>query len=128
MPGCIVYTMGEPPWRKSFDANEPFVYKYYSPQWEEIEPPYMHIRYDQTPELWQDHTIETPIGLEKLLEAATVLGRELGTWYRIDFYMLDGEPIFGEFCWYPSAGLCYSEEGSKYLGKLWEEHLGFDTP
>ncbi len=55
-----------------------------------------------------------------MLEAAEQLAR--GTdFLRVDFYEVDGQPLFGEFCLYPGSGLdpLAADWIDFELGSLW---------
>lgn len=41
---------------------------------------------------------------------------------RIDFYLNNNEPVFGEVTPNPCAGTCFTNEGKKYLNDLCKKH------
>lgn len=62
-------------------------------------------------------TIEKPEGFEKLIPLVERIANNI-PFIRVDFYIVDGHPYFGEIAFYPSAGLA---EFSPYE---WEERIG----
>jgi len=73
------------------------------------------------------YTSPKPSGLQELLNAAEILGKAYGTFVRIDFYMQEDQPVFGEFSWYPGSGKVFTSEAEGLLGDLWIKHLGPDV-
>jgi hypothetical protein len=73
----------------------------------------LHVRHFMTPD-WQllpvasghpdPYPAARPAGLDALLDAATRLSAGLD-FVRVDFYLIEGEVIFGEFTAYPGGGL-----------------------
>ena len=61
-----------------------------------------------------------PVSLPAMLDAAEALGAGYD-FLRIDFYEVDGQPLFGEFCLYPGSGFDRFAEDwiDLALGKLW---------
>jgi len=66
--------------------------------------------------------VPPPRSLEKMLWAAERLCVGL-SFVRVDFYEIDGNPMFGEMTFYPSAGLGVFRPDSydKFFGSLWSE-------
>lgn len=64
--------------------------------------------------------LAAPVSLPVMLEAAERLGAG-HDFLRVDFYEVDGKPLFGEFCLYPGSGLDPFDplELDAYLGGLW---------
>ena len=61
-----------------------------------------------------------PQSLDAMLKAAERLGHG-HDFLRVDFYELDGKPLFGEFCLYPGSGLDRFDPPSldEWLGAQW---------
>lgn len=61
-----------------------------------------------------------PRSLDAMLQAAEVLGAGYD-FLRIDFYEVDGQPLFGEYCLYPGSGFDRFAEDwiDLELGRLW---------
>lgn len=70
-----------------------------------------------------------PRSLAAMLDAAETLG-EGYDFLRIDFYEVDGEPLFGEFCLYPGSGFDrFAEDWIDFeLGRLWHAAGGVPAP
>ena len=70
-------------------------------------------------ELPDDFQIEKPEGMERLFDLASQMSQQ-EAFVRIDFYLIDGHPYFGEFTYYPASGLDNNlvEWGDYYLGGL----------
>ncbi len=70
-------------------------------------------------ELPDDFQIEKPEGIESLFDLASQMSQQ-EAFVRIDFYLIDGYPYFGEFTYYPASGLDNNlvEWGDYYLGGL----------
>ena len=75
-------------------------------------------------------TATAPLSLPAMLAAAERLGSG-HDFVRVDFYEIDGAPLFGEFCLYPGSGLDRFDPFSldDWLGAQWsaqcqEQHLG----
>lgn len=66
------------------------------------------------------HDPAMPRTLPDMLEAAETLAKGFH-FARIDFYEVNGAPLFGEFCFYPGSGLDRFEEDwiDVELGRLW---------
>lgn len=64
--------------------------------------------------------VERPQSLSRLIEAAEVLSKDL-SFVRVDFYEIEGRPLFGEFTFSPDAGLSWFNppEYDRRLGELW---------
>ncbi len=65
-------------------------------------------------------TARRPGSLDAMLKAAERLGRG-HDFLRVDFYEIDGTPLFGEFCLYPGSGLDRFDPPSldDWLGAQW---------
>ncbi len=73
-----------------------------------------------------------PSALSAMLKAAEALARGF-SFARVDFYEVDGCPLFGEYCFYPGSGLDpFAADWIDFeLGDLWRASLprdGFATP
>lgn len=66
---------------------------------------------------WSQTEIKKPEGFERLVSLAETLAGSI-PFIRVDFYLVNNQPYFGEFAFYPSAGLA---EFSPYE---WEEKVG----
>lgn len=66
-----------------------------------------------------DYTIEKPDGIDELFDLASVLSKN-ESFVRIDFYIINGNPYFGEFTFYPASGFDYNilPWADHYLGSL----------
>lgn len=66
-----------------------------------------------------DFKVEKPEGIEKLFDVASQLSIK-EAFVRIDFYLIEGQPYFGEFTYYPASGLDNNlvEWGDRHLGEL----------
>jgi hypothetical protein len=66
--------------------------------------------------------IPRPKSLEKLIDAASRLAAPF-KFARMDFYEVDGRPLFGEFTFYPNAGrVPFKPESVELeLGRLWPD-------
>ena len=64
--------------------------------------------------------VEPPRSLLKMLEAAELLAGNRD-FLRVDFYEVDGQPLFGEFCLFPGSGLDPFDPVTidERLGGLW---------
>lgn len=85
---------------------------YYSPEWISLS-----IKYGYPP---SQETIEKPRHLEKMIELAEIIGKDL-PFARIDFYDLEDGPKFGEITFAPDAGV-FTFDPIEYdieLGKEW---------
>lgn len=70
-------------------------------------------------ELPDDYKIPKPEGIEDLFELAETLSKG-EHFVRIDFYLIDNHPFFGEFTFYPASGFDYNivDWADKYWGSL----------
>ena len=61
-----------------------------------------------------------PQSLDEMIAAAEQLSQGFD-FLRVDFYELEGKPLFGEFCLYPGSGLdpFYPDSLDDWLGALW---------
>jgi hypothetical protein len=66
------------------------------------------------------HRATKPASLAAMIDAAEQLGRGQD-FLRVDFYEVDGQPLFGEFCLYPGSGLDPFDPPTidDWLGALW---------
>lgn len=69
--------------------------------------------------LSDDYQIEKPEGIDQLFELAENLSKG-EHFVRIDFYLIDNHPYFGEFTFYPASGFDYNIVGwaDNYWGGL----------
>ena len=88
---------------------------FYSPEWEphteEMD------RRDGVPA-----TLECPPELERMLELASRIGGEIGTYMRIDFMDSDRGPVFQEVSSTPWLAVKATPFADELLGALWERH------
>lgn len=70
-------------------------------------------------DLPEDFQLEKPEGINKLFQLAAKLSKK-EAFVRIDFYLIDKKPYFGEFTFYPASGFDYNLVGwaDEYLGNL----------
>lgn len=66
---------------------------------------------------WSDQQLVKPKGFEELITLAEKLAGSI-PFIRVDFYLIDDHPYFGEFAFYPSAGL------SEFIPHEWEKKVG----
>lgn len=64
-----------------------------------------------------ENIIEKPTCLKEMLDAAKILSKPF-KFVRVDFYDLDGKPVFGELTFTPArcSAAYYNDEGAKMLG------------
>lgn len=67
-----------------------------------------------------------PAGYDLLLAAADQLAQVLGVYVRIDFYLTNNGPVFGEFTPFPDHGLYNTEIGERALSQLWSLFPDFE--
>lgn len=69
-------------------------------------------------ELPDDFYCEKPAGIDELFELASHLSKN-ESFVRIDFYIIDGKPYFGEFTYFPASGFDNNilPWADKYLGE-----------
>ena len=84
-----------------------------------------HHRWSQFDRAWRClSTVESarpaPVSLQEMITAAERLGAD-HDFLRVDFYEIDGRPLFGEFCLFPGSGLDRFDpvEIDERLGALW---------
>lgn len=65
--------------------------------------------------------VKKPSCLKDMIEAATILSKPF-KFVRVDFYDLDGKPVFGELTFTPArcSAAYYNDEGAKLLGDMLE--------
>ncbi len=65
-----------------------------------------------------------PASLSAMLDAAEALASGF-SFARVDFYEVDGRPLFGEFCFYPGSGLdpFAADWIDRELGNLWHASM-----
>lgn len=66
---------------------------------------------------WADKQLVKPEGFEELASLAEKIAGEI-PFIRVDFYLIDNHPYFGEVAFYPSAGL------AEFIPHEWEEKVG----
>jgi hypothetical protein len=89
-------------------------HRWYTPAWEPID--------DQmNVELPQAEVGDPPRCLDRMLELAARLGRELGTYMRIDFFATDRGCVFNEFSSVPGRGIGFTPYCELLLGAMWAE-------
>ncbi len=66
---------------------------------------------------WSDMKFEKPKGFDNLIPLAEKLAGNF-PFIRVDFYLVDDHPYFGEVAFYPSAGL------AEFVPYEWEEKVG----
>jgi len=100
--------------RESYDigANQ---LAFYTPAWERMEEP-LQVGAKPGPDA------DAPRCLDRLLRAASTLGRAYGTYVRVDLYATPRGPVFGEFTPAPTAGDWFTPSGDALLEGLWVEH------
>lgn len=59
-----------------------------------------------------------PPHLEALLADADRIARDIGVFYRLDFYLTATGPVFGEFTSYPSAGMAFTPFGDRLMCEM----------
>jgi len=59
-----------------------------------------------------------PPHLEALLADADRIARDIGVFYRLDFYLSATGPVFGEFTSYPSAGMAFTPFGDRLMCEM----------
>lgn len=65
---------------------------------------------------------EPPEKLDDLLAAADVLASDLQCFYRLDFFMADRGPVFGEFTSYPFGGKGFTPFGDRLMCDLMDNY------
>jgi hypothetical protein len=63
-------------------------------------------------------SVARPILLPELLEAAELIARDIGAFFRLDFYLTKRGVVFGEFTADPFAGMNFTPYGEEYLCRL----------
>jgi hypothetical protein len=91
-------------------------HRYYSPGWEPIPDP---INTYLPPD---EEVKEPPPDLVRMLELAAKLGRELGTYMRIDFFVGPRGCVFNEFSSVPLMGKHNTPYCDRHFGGLWGKH------
>ena len=66
---------------------------------------------------WADKTIIKPEGFNQLIDLAEKMAKGI-PFIRVDFYLVDHHPYFGEVAFYPSAGF------SEFVPYEWEKRIG----
>lgn len=59
-----------------------------------------------------------PPHLQALLADADRIARDIGVFYRLDFYLTATGPVFGEFTSYPSAGMAFTPFGDRLMCEM----------
>ena len=101
-------------------GGTPGMHRYYSPDWRPFD------RVLQGQEEYTDDLCDPPDGLDQLLTCAATYGRLYGIAIRVDFYMSERGPLFGELAPYPYLGAHLSPFAQSYFGKIWERELPED--
>lgn len=63
------------------------------------------------------HEIDKPISYEKMVQMAEILSADL-PFVRVDFYQINGKPMFGELTFYPGSGF------EEFTPEEWDYTLG----
>ena len=63
------------------------------------------------------HEIDKPISYEKMVQMAEILSADL-PFVRVDFYQINGKPMFGELTFYPGSGF------EEFTQEEWDYTLG----
>jgi hypothetical protein len=95
-------------------ANDPR-HQFYTPGWDPL--PILNTYADE------DRHREPPPCLEDMLRYASTLGKQLGTYMRIDFFVSDRGCLFNEFSSTPLGGGYFTPEGDRILGEAWAERI-----
>lgn len=66
--------------------------------------------------------MKRPERLEDLLAAADLIAADLQCFYRLDFYMADRGPVFGEFTSYPFGGRGFTPLGERLMCDLMDRY------
>ena len=90
-------------------------FRFYDPAWQPIADPVN--TYHPQGKLRES----PPPGLETVLAQSAALGKEIGTYVRIDFFAGARGWFFNEFCTVPLLGRRFTPYGDALLGGLWEE-------
>ncbi|HKJ35321.1 MAG TPA: ATP-grasp fold amidoligase family protein [Solirubrobacterales bacterium] len=96
-------------------------HRFYTPGWEPIADPMN--TYLPT----ADGKFERPACLEEMVESASRLGAELGTYMRIDFFIAPRGCVFNEFASLPLRGQANTPYCDELFGGLWESRHGDAT-
>ena len=87
----------------------------YTPDWQPFTDP-MDVAVPRAP------VVEAPACLDEMLECASRLGRELGTYMRVDFFATDRGCVFNEFSSTPRRGQYVTPFCDALFAALWDEH------
>ena len=103
-------------YRSKKPNEDEYIHNYYNIDWNLLK---IHLRKYE-----KGIKIDKPKNFEKMKSyckkiASTVFPE---VFVRIDFYLNNNEPVFGEVTPNPCAGTCFTNEGKKYLDKLCEKH------
>jgi hypothetical protein len=64
--------------------------------------------------------LPAPDCLAELIDIVRVMGKRLNMFLRIDMYVTDQGPVFGEFTPQPNGGKGYTAAADEWLGAMWE--------
>ena len=110
-----VYVAGGHAWIiQVIDRNPPKElrnHSFYTRDWLKIDEPFQ-TTYRRGP------AIARPALLPELLEAAERIARDIGAFFRLDFYLTNRGVVFGEFTADPFAGKNFTPFGEEYLWSL----------
>lgn len=90
--------------------------RHYTPDWRPIDDVFQPTGSLDAP--WPE-----PPSLREMTRIATMLGRELGTFMRVDLYDTPSGVHFGEFSSVPGGPKGFTRFADDYLGRLWQEHV-----
>lgn len=104
--GYAVESVGPDEWRQ----------RHYTPDWEPIDDPMSTF-------LPQADPRDPPGCLQEMLDLTQLLGAELGTYMRIDFFATDRGCMFNEFSSVPLNGGHNTPYCDELFGAFWAEHV-----
>jgi len=66
--------------------------------------------------------VEKPTYYDEMIGYVEKMGKQFGNFIRVDMYLTNRGPYFGEFTTYPGSGSrsMFTEETDKYMGALWQ--------
>jgi TupA-like ATPgrasp len=89
-------------------------HRWYTREWKPIEDQ-MNVRFPQT------EVRDPPRCLEPMVDLATRMGKDIGTYMRIDFFAGDEDCVFNEFSSVPGGGVGHTPYCDSLFGALWAE-------
>jgi len=89
---------------------------YYDPEWIPFEDPFNTLRAPLDPQ-------PRPPNYEDLVALSREMGRSIGTFMRVDFFLSEKGCYFNEFASTPLAGRGYTPFADAYLGRFWSDHI-----